>query len=263
MNKVPLLGTLYGMAATKKEPTEYRLAISRLKLALKERTLTYRELAAAIGLSESGIKKIFAAKDGSFQRLVEICRYIGISITELLEDTRTLNVGFTEQQQKEFLKQPILFHYYWLLVYERRHQNELQKDLQLSKAESFRIARKLDHLGLIKLLPGDRIRLPSIKAVRWGGDGEFLRKLYHNWSLALINDVTKTQKKSGEVFLLRYFQMTAKTFAEFTEALQTIEDEFVRRSIHEMRLQSAGLEHVRWLVAADNRSFVTGRTMRV
>jgi transcriptional regulator with XRE-family HTH domain len=259
LTKVPYLGTLFFMAAKSKEPNEYRVAIENLKQALKQRALTYRELANGIGLSESGIKKIFAAKDGSFQRLAQICRFVGISLSELIEDTRTLNVDFTEQQQIAFLKEPKLFQYYWLLVYERRQQSDVQNELQLSKAESFRLARKLDVLGLIKLLPDDRMRLPSIKAVRWTGHGEFIRKLYFSWSHALVDDLAKTEKKSGELFLLRYNPMTPKTFAEFTTALQTLEEEFIRRSIQEMRVQAPGLEHVRWLVAADNRSFVTGR----
>jgi len=249
------------MTGKTKEPNEYRAAIGNLKQALKQRELTYRELAKGIGLSESGVKKIFSARDGSFQRLAQICRYIGLSLNELIEDNRTLSVEFTAEQQKEFLKNPKLFQYYWLLVYERLSQSSLQTNLQLSKAEAFRLARKLDILGLIKLLSGDRMRLPSIKAVRWIGEGEFLSNLYRNWSRALVDDVAKPEITNGEFFLLRYLQMTPKTFAEFIAAQRALEEEFVRRSIQEMRVQPTGLEHVRWLMAADNRSFVTGRRM--
>ncbi len=134
----------------------------------------------------------------------------------------------------------------------------MQENLHLSKTEAFRLARKLDVLGLIKLLPGDRLRIPSIKAVHWSGDGEFIRTIYRNWSRSLIERIAKPENSEGDVFLLRYLQMTKKTYGEFLTALHTLESEFVRRSIQEMRTQPAGLKHVRWLVAADNRSFVTG-----
>lgn len=247
------------MAAKSKEPNEYRAAIEKLKRVLKQNGLTYRELARGIGLSESGIKKIFLAQDGSFQRLAQICRYIGLSLSELVEDKRTLSVGFTEQQQKEFLREPALFRFYWLLVYERRALSSLQELLKIGRAESFRLARRLDTLGLIQLLPGDRLRLPSVKAVRWVGDGDFLRAIYRDWSRSLVNKLAKPSVQEGEFFLLRYLQMTPKTYADFAAALRALEEEFVRRSIQEMRAQARGLEHVRWLVAADNLSFVTGQ----
>lgn len=249
------------MAIKDKEPSEYRVAIQNLKQALKQRQITYRELGKGIGLSESGVKKIFSARDGSFQRLVQICRYAGLSLIEVVEDNRTLNVRFSEQQQREFNKDPLLFQFYWLLVYERLPLPALQSELRLSKAGSFRFARKLDILGLIKLLPGDRMRLPSVKAVRWTGDGEFLRALYRNWSRSLVDKLARPEVQNDELFLLRYLQMTPKTFKEFIAAQRALEEEFVRRSIQEMRAQPPGLEHVRWLVAADNLSFVTNRRL--
>jgi DNA-binding Xre family transcriptional regulator len=242
-------------------PNEYRAAIGNLKQTLRQRRLTYQELAKGIGLSESGVKKIFSAKDGSFQRLAQICRYVGISMNELIEDNRTFNVTFTDEQQKEFVKNPKLFQYYWLLAYERLSKEVSQAKLQLSTAEAFRLARKLDTLSLIKLLPGDRIRLPSIKAVRWVGEGEFQTSLYRNWSRALLDAVTKSEPKDGEFFLLRYLQMTPKTFTEFIAAQKALENEFIRRSIQEMRARPSDLEHVRWLIAVDNRSFVTANRL--
>lgn len=238
--------------------TEYQVATRNLKRAVKQRGLTYRELAYGVELSESGVKKIFLAKDGSFQRLAQICRYVGISMSELVEDDRTQEVGFSSRQQQEFLKEPMLFKLYWLLVYERRSSPSTQEVLRLGKAESFRLMRKLDNLGLIKLLPGDRVRLPSIKAVRWTGDGEFIRKLYRDWSRSLVDASGMTVPQKNDLFLLRYLQMTPQTYSEFKEALSSLEGEFVRRSIHEMRTQPSKVGHVRWLVAADNRSFVTG-----
>jgi len=247
------------MQDRQKEPNEYRAAIEALKRVLKERGLTYRELAKGIGLSESGVKKIFLAQDGSFQRLAQICRYVGLSLAEIVEDKRVVDVGFTNEQQKAFLKEPGLFSFYWLLVYERRPLLEVQQELKLNKAETFRLARKLDLLGLIRLLPGDRLRLPTVKAVRWTGDGEFIRTIYRNWSRAFIDALAKPVHQEGELFIFRYLQMTKKTYGEFLSALHTLESEFTRRSIHEMRTVPKGLEHVRWLVAADTRSYVTGR----
>lgn len=246
------------MIDQRRDLNEYRIAITTLKKVLKERGLTYRELGDGIGLSESGVKKIFAAQDGSFQRLVEICRFIGVSLMEIINDEQVIDVSFSQEQQKSLSEDPMLFYFYWQLVYERRPIAFAKQFFKLSDSDAFRLLRKLDVLNLIKLLPGDRIRLPSVKAVRWTGDGKFVQKIYRSWSRLLVDNVTKPNRAEGDFFLLRYLQMKKGTYAEFIAAIKALEDEFVRRSIYEMRIESNNLEHVRWLVALDNRSFVDG-----
>lgn len=112
-----------------------------------------------------------------------------------------------------------------------------------------------------EFLPGDRLCLPTIREVTWTGEGEFLSQLYRDWSRNLVDDISKPHAKEGEYFLLRYLQMTPKIFAEFTAAHRALEEEFVRRSIQAMRAKLPSLEHVRWMIAADNRSFVTGQRL--
>lgn len=247
------------MRSKKAELNDYVRMIGNLKLSLKTKKIEYKELAAGIGLSESGVKKIFSGTDCSFQRIAQICKFAGISLSEIIEDHSVSDVSFSEKHQEEFLREPKLFLFYWLLVYERLSLDKAQMELKLSKAEAFRLTRRLDMLGLIKLLPNDRVRVPSVKAVRWMGGGKFLHKLYHDWSNNLVNSISKLVELPNELFIIRYLPMDEQLFSEFKRALKSVEDEFVRRSIHEMKVRHNELKHVRWLVAADDRSFVTGR----
>lgn len=244
------------MATPNQALNEYRNAIQALKRVLKERKITYRQLGSEIGMTESGIKKIFAAKDGSFQRLVEICRVVGVSIVEIIDDGKIKSVTYSNEQQAAFLKDPDLFFLYWCLVYERRTFENAKEALGLSEERAFKLARTLDVLKLIRLLPENKIRIPSIKAIRWEGDGEFTQKIYRSWSKNLINSFTKPVSSENEFFQVRYMQMKKSTYQEFLSALKALEEEFVRRSIYEMRTSPGSLNHVRWLVASDNRSFV-------
>jgi transcriptional regulator with XRE-family HTH domain len=257
--KGPYLGTFTLMKNSKKALNDYKMAISTLKMALKQRGLTYRELGKSINLSESGVKKIFLADDGSFLRLAQIARFLGLSLTELVSDQRMTNVGFSEAQQSEFVNNPLLFKFYFLLVYERADLTSASKDLKLTNNEAFKLARKLDVLGLIKLLPGERLIVPSIKAVSWKGTGDFLAKLYRDWSTQMMSQVAKPDSAENELFILRYIQMTPKTYAEFVAAHRALEAEFMRRSVREMQLKPNNIQHVRWITATDNRSYVTGK----
>jgi len=238
------------------DQSEYRLAVDNLKVRLKERQITYAELAEGIGMSESGVKKIFTGSDGSFQRLAQICKYAGISLAEIVQSHKTVEVGFTEAQQAAFLREPGLFQFYWVLAYERRPLAEAEKFFRFTKADSFRQLRQLDQLGLIKLLPGDRVRLPSVKAIRWSGDGPFMRKIYQDWSQKFVAKMAKPVTDPDELFIVRYFKMLPKTYNDFLQAQRALETEFVRRAIQEMRSEDASLKNVRWLAAVDDESFV-------
>ena len=235
---------------------DYQVVIRNIKTLLREQKIFYKDLAKELGMSESGLKKIFAAKDGSFLRLKQLCDAVGVSVYEMLQDTKSLDVTFSKKQQDEFLKDFVLFRVYWMLVYERASTVETQKKLSLSYKDMFKFLRKLDDLKLLKLLPNDRLQLPPIQAVHWIGLGDFINKIYKEWSRNLLESVSKPKPRQEESFILRYLPMTSNTFKEFQLAILNLEEEFIRRSIHEMRTKSTNVHHVRWMVVADNRSFL-------
>lgn len=247
------------MKSKKVELSHVELILRNLKDQLKRKKIKYNELAKGIGLSESGLKKILSGGDVSVRRLSQLCQYAGVSLTEIVDDRQNSTVDFTEAQQAEFLKNLNLFNVYWLFVYERLSIEQVQEHLKISKIEVFKLTRKLDDLRLIKLLPNDRVRVPSIRAVDWTGKGKFVSKLYQEWSNQLLQDITRFHDNSDQIFLIRYLPMTEKTYHEFKLALQTLEKEFVRRSIFEMQTQHNNIHHVRWITGADQKSFVTGR----
>lgn len=248
-----------------REQNEYQVAVAALKRGLKAQNITYQQLAKELGLSESGVKKILSGSDGSFQRLAQIARVAGLSLADLLEEQREemQPVSFTPKQEEFFLSEPGAFQFYWRLVYERASVEEIEKLTGLAEKDSFRHLRKLDSLGLIKLLPGGKVRVPPLQQIRWTGTGPLVRKLYREWSLRFVEQVARPDLEPGKLFLVRYFQMTPKTYAEFLAAMKTMEAEFVRRAIQDMRA-GKNLHHVRWLAAVDDQSFLpeAGESLR-
>lgn len=110
--------------------------------------------------------------------------------------------------------------------------------------------------GLIKLRPGGQISLPAIKPIRWVGDGPLIRRLYRDWSIRLIEKLARPILGVNEYFLIRYLKMTPQTYQEFLSAQRSLEKEFVRRSIYEMQTHPERVQHVRWVSAIDDESFV-------
>lgn len=237
---------------------EYQLATANLKRSLKSQGLTYREIAKRLGMSESGLKKIFTARDGSFQRLAQICQIAGLTMSELFEgDTEAMqDLSYSEKQQRLLTEDPKALALYWRLVYERMELSDAELAMGLTKKESFSLLRKLDEHDLLDLMPEGKVRVPAVRQIRWVGDGPLIRKLYREWSLRFISTVAAPEPTEGAYFQIRYVKVTPKTKRDFIEALRELESEFVRRGIREMREESSDLEHLRWLCAADSRSFL-------
>ncbi len=247
----------------KTELTEYQLILQALKVTLKEQRITYKELAQELGISESGLKKIFGAKDGSFQRLVQICQILGTSIHEILAGTaeNVQDVNYTQKQQAFLLDNPKAFQLFWALVYERQSLEDAIKRFTLTKPEAFSLLRKLDRHSFIRLLPQGRLRLPPIRQIRWVGKGPLIDQLYRQWSANLLSDVVSSGASPQQLFLIRYFRVTPRTLTDLIEAMRALELEFVRRATQDMRLKKTNLIHLRWLSAIDDRSYLDSKSV--
>ena len=53
-----------------------------LKQQLKASSLTYRDIATALSLSEANIKRLFASRSFSLERLEQICALLGITLAD-------------------------------------------------------------------------------------------------------------------------------------------------------------------------------------
>ena len=241
------------------ESHELKNLMKALKRLLKEKGISYRELGRHLGITESGVKKIFASQDASFQRLAQIAHVLGLKIFDILEDIQQStfeNVQFSPEQQEQFLKDPLLFPLFCKLVIERTSAEDARTELGLSEQKFFSCLRRLDELNLIQLFAENKIKIPPVKMVRDFGDGPFMRQLYAEWGHALVEDLAKPPLQSSGQFIVRCLKMKEETYAEFLSRLRDVEAEFTRRGIREMSVSLQGLKMMRWMSLTDQRSFI-------
>jgi DNA-binding Xre family transcriptional regulator len=235
-----------------------QMILGELKKIIRLQKLHYREIASKIGLSESGFKKLMTSSDCSLARLDTICRVLGVRLLDVihhLDSPEMIEVEFKRAQERYFETHHEGFLLYWFLVYERRSLEDSMKLLKMESASATKVLIRLDRLGLLTFLPGGEIRLPQPRSVLWVGKSSFIRKMFHQWALALTRKVAKPDPKSGEYFTIRYVPMTETTWSDFLAALQNVDYSFVNRAVREMRLKAAKRDHARWIIAADRSSF--------
>jgi hypothetical protein len=147
--------------------------VAELKRALKERQLTYAQVARALGLSEASIKRQFASGRFSLERVEQICAFAKLELSELAERARrraTPTTKLSLEQEREVVADPKLFLITWLVL-NRTPFEQVVRDYGLTPREVGRYLIRLDRLRVIDLLPANRFRLLVDRHFTWRTDG--------------------------------------------------------------------------------------------
>lgn len=154
--------------------TELSQLLHTIKRHLKLQGKTYRDVAAALQLSEASVKRLFKADSNiSAERLLELSHFLGFSLLEIAQETNANSARLhtlTHAQEKEVVSDPKL-----LLVAACALNQWTMADIvaayQFSETECLQKLLKLDKLQLISLLPNNRIRLNIARDFDWLPNG--------------------------------------------------------------------------------------------
>jgi transcriptional regulator with XRE-family HTH domain len=153
--------------------TEIVQLIATIKRELKAQGLTYRDVARALKVSEASVKRVFASERFTVARLAEVSQLLGLTLAELLQESTSslppLDVLTREQEAQLVSDDKLLL----VAVCSLNHWslNDITSVYDIPKQEAVKRLRILDRLGLIELLPGDRIRRRAKRDFDWIPDG--------------------------------------------------------------------------------------------
>lgn len=147
--------------------------VEALKRALKARGLTYAQVASGLAMSEASVKRMFSRRDFTLKRIERICDLASVELAELarsIEGGERLISQLTRQQEREIIADRKLTLVAlcamngWTLA-------QIVAAYSLTEAECIRLLLRLDKLKIIRLLPGNRIRLLLSRTFSWLPDG--------------------------------------------------------------------------------------------
>jgi transcriptional regulator with XRE-family HTH domain len=157
--------------------SEVSQLLTTIKRQLKLQGKTYRDVAAALQLSEASVKRLLTSDTLGVDRLVEISNMLGFTLAELAQEaavTETRPRALTATQEKELVSDTRL-----LLVAVCALNHWTMQDMlavyRLSEAECLQKLLHLDRLHLIALMPGNRIRLNVARDFDWLPEGPIRR----------------------------------------------------------------------------------------
>ena len=147
--------------------------VATIKRQLKAQGLTYKEVGRALKLSEASVKRIFASERFTVSRLAQVSQLLGFTLAELLQASTSslppLETLSREQEGQLIADDKLLL----VAVCSLNHWSlaEILDVYQITKLEAVKRLRILDRMGIIELLPADRIRRRAKRDFDWIPDG--------------------------------------------------------------------------------------------
>lgn len=148
-----------------------------LKKLMRSRGRTYADAAGVLGLSESSVKRLFSRQALSLPRLEALCDWLHVDLFELVRlsrDQEPLTTQLSEKQELELLRDPALLLVAYLLL-NNWSQEEILDIYGFSTPQLTRRMFQLQKLGLVEVLPFDRVRLKTARNFSWRRDGPVQR----------------------------------------------------------------------------------------
>ena len=225
-----------------------------IKKELKAARMTYADLAQALGMAESSVKRMLAKGDMPLSRIDAICRALKLDFAELarrVADAQPLLVELTEAQEnavvadKKLLLTAICVLSQWTL-------EQITGDYRLTEAECINYLAQLDRIGIIELKPLNRYRLKLAKTFRWRAHGAVMNYFREN---ALLDYFSGGFDGNGEGLLLVHGSISRSLAPSFVERLQRVAQDFAQQHQTDQKLADKDREGYTLLLAMRSWEF--------
>lgn len=212
--------------------TEVRAILGVLKRALKARGMTYGEVGRRLGLSEPSVKRLFSTGRISLDRLAKLAGLLDLTLAELAQEAAgaaPVVARLTQAQEAGLVADPklllvaVLALNHWSLA-------DIVRVYQLDEPECLALLLRLDRLGIVRVLPGNKIRPNVARDFDWLPDGplrHFFRTRVRDDFLAGLFDA------QGERFEFAHGMLTQSALAQMQAELRRL-----RRTFAELHADS-------------------------
>ena len=208
--------------------------VAALKAELRAANVTYADLALALGMSESSIKRVFAKEDMPLSRIDEMLRVLGLDFADLarkVADSQPLAQQLTEAQEaavvadRKLLLMAICCLSQWT-------PEQLIAEYNFAEAECITYLTRLDHLGIIELRPLNRYRLKVAKGFRWRPHGPVMKYFRQHVAADYLSGGFDGE---GEVLMLVHGEISKSLAGSLVERLRRVGQDFAQAHVDELK----------------------------
>ncbi|RYF23299.1 MAG: XRE family transcriptional regulator [Comamonadaceae bacterium] len=232
-----------------------------LKKELKSAHMTYADLAQALGMAESSVKRMLAKGDMPLSRIDAICRALRLDFADLarrVADSQPLLKELTQEQEKAVVADKKLL-LMAICVLSQWTLEQITTTYRLSEAEGIKYLAQLDRIGIIELRPLNRYRLKLAKTFRWRPHGPVMHYFRDN---ALLDYFAGSFAGPGEGVLLVHGAISRSLAPAFWERMQRVAHDFAQQHLADQRMAEREREGYTVLLAMRSWEFEVFTSMR-
>ena len=232
-----------------------------LKKELKSAQMTYADLALALGMAESSVKRMLTKGDMSLSRIDEVCRALRIDFADLARrvvDEQPLLAQLTQEQERAVVADKKLL-LVAICVLSQWTLEQMTSSYRLSEAEVIKNLVQLDRIGIIELRPLNRYRLKLAKAFRWRPHGPVMGYFRDN---AVLDYFSGGFDQPGEGLLLVHGSISRSLATSFLERMQRVAQDFAQQHLADQRLPDKDREGYTLLLGMRSWEFAAFAGMR-
>lgn len=235
--------------------------VTVLKKELKSAQMTYADLARALGMAESSVKRMLAKGDMPLSRVDAICRALKLDFADLarrVADTQPLLAELSEAQEKAVVADKKLL-LVAICVLSQWTLEQMTDSYRLSEAECVKYLAQLDRIGIIELKALNRYRLKLAKTFRWRPQGPVMDYFREN---ALLDYFSGGFDGGGEGLLLVHGSISRSLAPSFMERMQRVAQDFAQQHQADQKLADKDREGYTLLLAMRSWEFEAFAALR-
>jgi DNA-binding Xre family transcriptional regulator len=209
--------------------------VSVIKKELKTLNMTYADLAQALDMAESSVKRMLAKGDMSLSRVDDICRALKLDFAELarrVADAQPLLQRLTPEQERAVVADKKLL-LVAICVLSQWTLEQMTTAYRLSEAECVKYLVQLDRIGIIELRPLNRYRLKLAKTFRWLPHGPVMTYFREH---ALLDYFGGGFDGEAEGLMLVHGSVSRAVAPAFMDRLQRVAQDFAQQHQADQKL---------------------------
>ena len=238
--------------------------VNALKSELKSAGMTYAQLAQALGLAESSVKRMLGSSGNRSMPLSlidAICRVLKLEFADLarqVADARPLLAELSLAQEKAVVADKKLL-LTAICVLSQWTLEQITSSYRLSAAEATGYLAQLDRIGIIEMKPLNRYRLKLAKTFRWRPHGPVMEYFREH---ALLEYFGGSFDAPGEGLLLVHGSISRSLAPSFMERMQRVAQDFAQQHLADQKLKEEGRGGYTLLLALRSWEFAAFAALR-
>jgi DNA-binding Xre family transcriptional regulator/DNA-binding PadR family transcriptional regulator len=233
--------------------TTYQELMTGIKVLLKKRALTYKDVAKELSLSESSVKRLFSSTDGQLSKIENICDWLEVSFSDLLaltqEDQKKVYI-LNEKQEDLFLKYPGALQFYLELIVYDYSVKEIKDFYNLTDESVYFYLNRLEEQKFIELHPNNKVKNLIIGEISPSGNTKLAKHLFktmvNNIFKVSMDLMEKPETKNGKKHSIKTGELLLAE-SSINEVLKEYDD--FRERIHKVHLRDCRLYPKRDLIS--------------